>query len=69
MEETGVNPFTQGFSSTLSQLAMEQDFVTGGNDDIFGSNLESNIAAVRNLQTNENRKGTSRRKARPKVEK
>lgn len=49
MEETGVNPFTQGFSSTLSQLAMEQDFVTGGNDDIFGSDLESNIAAVRKI--------------------
>ena len=45
LEETGVNPFPQGFSSTLSQLAVEQDFATGGNDDIFGDNLKSNIAA------------------------
>lgn len=49
LEETGVNPFPQGFSSTLSQLAMEQDFATGGNDDIFGSDLESNIEAVRKI--------------------
>lgn len=49
LEETGVNPFPQGFSSTLSQLAMEQDFATGGNDDIFGSDLESNIAAVKKI--------------------
>lgn len=48
-QETGVNPFLQGFSSTLSQLAMEQDFATGGNDDIFGSDLESNIEAVRKI--------------------
>ncbi|MCM1145933.1 MAG: hypothetical protein NC321_15080 [Clostridium sp.] len=49
LEETGVNPFPQGFSSTLSQLAMEQDFATGGNDDIFGSGLESNIAALKRI--------------------
>ncbi len=49
LEETGVNPFPQGFASTLSQLAMEQDFATGGNDDIFGSDLESNIAAVKKI--------------------
>lgn len=49
LEETGVNPFPQGFSSTLSQLSMEQDFATGGNDDIFGSDLESNIAAVKKI--------------------
>lgn len=49
LEETGVNPFPQGFSSTLSQLAMEQDFATAGNNDIFGSDLESNIAAVRKI--------------------
>ena len=49
LEETGVNPFPEGFSSTLSQLAMEQDFATGGNDDIFGSDMESNIAAVRKI--------------------
>ena len=44
LEETGVNPFPQGFLSTLSQLAVEKDFATGGNDDIFGDDLESNIA-------------------------
>lgn len=49
LEETGVNPFPQGFSSTLSQLAAEQDFATGGNDDIFGSDLDSNIAAVKKI--------------------
>ena len=49
MEETGINPFPEGFSSTLSQLAMEQDFATGGNDDIFGADAGSNIAAVRNI--------------------
>ena len=49
LEETGVNPFPQGFSSMLSQLAMEQDFATGGNDDIFGSDLESSIAAVKKI--------------------
>ena len=49
LEETGINPFPQGFSSTLSQLSMEQDFATGGNDDIFGSDMESNIAAVKNI--------------------
>lgn len=49
LEETGVNPFPQGFSSTLSQIAMEQDFATGGNDDIFGSELDSNIAALKKI--------------------
>ena len=49
LEETGVNPFPQGFSSTLSQLAMEQGFATGGNDDIFGNDLESNIAVVKKI--------------------
>ena len=49
LEETGVNPFPQGFSSTLSQLAVEQDFATGGNDDIFSDVLESNIAAVKKI--------------------
>lgn len=49
LEETGVNPFPQGFSSTLSHLAMEQDFATGGNDDIFGDDLESNIAAAKKI--------------------
>ena len=49
LRETGVNPFPEGFSSTLSQLAMEQDFVTGGNDDIFGADEKSNRAAVEKI--------------------
>lgn len=49
LRETGVNPFPEGFSSTLSQLAMEQDFATGGNDDIFGGDKEGNIAAVEKI--------------------
>ncbi len=49
LEQTGVNPFPQGFSSTLSQLAMEQDFAIGGDDDIFGNDLESNIAVVKKI--------------------
>lgn len=49
LEDTGVNPFPQGFASTLSQLAAEQDFATGGNDDIFGSDLDRNIAAVKKV--------------------
>lgn len=28
---------------------MEQDFATGGNDDIFGNDLESNIAVVKKI--------------------
>ena len=49
LEQTGVNPFPQGFSSTLSQLAMEQDFAIGGDDDIFGNDFESNIAVVKKI--------------------
>lgn len=46
LEETGINPFSSGSMSTLSQLAMEQDFATGGNDDIFGDSLESVETAI-----------------------
>lgn len=49
LEVTGVNPFPEGFSSTLSQLAMEQDFATGGNDDIFGKDAKSNAEAVQKI--------------------
>lgn len=49
LRETGVNPFPEEFSSTLSQLAMEQDFATGGNDDIFGADDKSNRAAVEKI--------------------
>ena len=33
----------------IVQLAMEQDFATGENDDIFSSDLESSIAAVKKI--------------------
>ncbi len=49
LEETGVNPFPEDYASTLSKLAMEQDFATGGNDVLFGADRESNIAAVRSI--------------------
>lgn len=35
LEETGVNPFQTDLSSTLTQLSVEQDFLTGGNDNIL----------------------------------
>ena len=46
LEETGINPFPNGYHSVLQQLAMEQDFMTGGNDNIFGNTLESSMDAV-----------------------
>ncbi len=46
LEETGINPFPNGYYSALQQLAMEQDFMTGGNDNIFGNTLESSMDAV-----------------------
>lgn len=49
LEETGVNPFPEGYGSTLSQLSMEQDFATGGDDDIFGTDAAGNIAAVQSI--------------------
>lgn len=48
LEETGVNPFFDG-SSTLAQLAVEQDFMTGGNDNIFGNTVEDSINAVKKI--------------------
>ena len=54
MEESGVNPFSDGFS-TLSQLVMEHDLMTGGDDKIFGNTVESSLSAVKNiLDRNEN---------------
>ena len=54
MEESGVNPFSDGFS-TLSQLVMEQDLMTGGDDKIFGNTVESSLSAVKKiLDRNEN---------------
>ena len=49
LEETGINPFPSGYGSVLQQLAMEQDFLTGGNDNIFGDSLESSISAVNSI--------------------
>ena len=46
LEETGINPFQAGYVSTLQQLATEQDFATGGNDQIFGDTIESSIEAI-----------------------
>ena len=49
LEETGVNPFPSGYHSVLQQLATEQDFLTGGNDNLFGDTLESTIGAVNRI--------------------
>lgn len=46
LEETGINPFQTGYVSTLQQLATEQDFATGGNDQIFGESIESSVEAI-----------------------
>lgn len=48
LEETGINPFPNG-SSTLAQLAVEQDFMTGGNDNIFGNTIASSLNAVKKI--------------------
>lgn len=47
MEETGINPFPEGYGSILQQLATEQDFQTGGNDNLFGKTIESSMEAVK----------------------
>ena len=49
LEETGINPFPSGYHSALQQLAMEQDFLTGGDDNIFGDTVESAIDAVNRI--------------------
>lgn len=49
LEETGINPFSYEQTSTISMLAMEQDFSTGGNDQIFGDTVESSIRAVNQI--------------------
>lgn len=48
MEESGVNPFSDGFS-TFAQLVMEQDLMTGGDDNIFGNTVESSLAATKKI--------------------
>ena len=49
LAETGVNPFQTDLSSTLTQLSVEQDFLTGGNDNIFGETKESCLAAINKI--------------------
>ncbi len=46
MKETDFNPFWIDVGSTLTQLSMEQDFQTGGNDNLFGSTVQSCRLAV-----------------------
>ena len=46
LEETGFNPFQTDVPSTLTQLSVEQDFLTGGNDNILGETKESCLAAI-----------------------
>ena len=49
IEETGINPFPEGYTGALQQLSMEQDFQTAGNDDIFGYSKESSISAIERI--------------------
>lgn len=49
LEETGINPFQAGVASTLTQLASEQDFATGGDDNLFGETTESCLEAVKKI--------------------
>ena len=49
IEETGINPFPEGYTGALQQLSMEQDFLSGGNDDIFGDTKESSVRAVERI--------------------
>ena len=49
IEETGINPFPEGYTGALQQLSMEQDFLTAGNDDIFGDSKESSINAIERI--------------------
>jgi hypothetical protein len=59
LKETGINPFSERAGSTIGQLAMEQDFATGGNDQLFGDSVESSIEAVNKiLERIENPLGT-----------
>lgn len=49
LEETGINPFWEGYTGVLQQLSMEQDFLTGGNDNLFGKTVESSIEAIETI--------------------
>ncbi|MBR1598225.1 MAG: hypothetical protein IJ661_04820 [Lachnospiraceae bacterium] len=49
LEETGANPFVNKYGNTLALMAVEQDFATGGNDQLFGDSVESAIEATRKI--------------------
>lgn len=49
LEEASFNPFQTDFGSTLTQLSQEQDFLTGGNDNIFGNTKESCLVAINKI--------------------
>ena len=44
--ETGFNTFETDVTSILKQLSVEQDFLTGGDDNIFCETKESCLAAI-----------------------
>lgn len=47
LEETNLNPFTTTNGSTIAQIAMEQDFATGGNNQLFSDSVENSIESVK----------------------
>jgi len=60
LEETGFNPFQTDVTSILTQLSVEQDFLTGGDDNIFGETKESYLGSYRQ-SIGENRKSAGSR--------
>lgn len=49
LEETNVNPFVVPCGNTIAQLATEQDFATGGNNQLFGDTIPDSIDAVERI--------------------
>lgn len=49
MEEINFNPFQSDMGSTLTMLSMEQDFATGGNDNILGDTKENCLEAINKI--------------------
>lgn len=49
LKETNVNPFATTYGNAISQIAMEQDFATGGNDQLFGGTMEESIESVEKI--------------------
>ena len=60
LEETGFNPFQTDVTSILTQLSVEQDFLTGGDDNIFGGNERKLFSSYRQ-SIGENRKSAGSR--------